>query len=65
MLNDKLDRYFSIAEACRILGWERSTVYSRVKQGRLKGIRLDGSVKIPRSELIKYIASASPISTQR
>ena len=36
MQNNELDRYFSIAEACRVLGWERSTVYSRVKTGRLK-----------------------------
>jgi excisionase family DNA binding protein len=62
MQNDELDRYFSIAEACRVLGWERSTVYSRVKAGRLKAIRLDGSVKIPRSELVRYIASATPLS---
>ena len=62
MQNDELDRYFSIAEAGRVLGWERSTVYSRVKQGRLKAIRLDGSVKIPRSELLRYIASATPVA---
>jgi excisionase family DNA binding protein len=62
MQNDELDRYFSIAEAWRVLGWERSTVYSRVKAGRLKAIRLDGSVKIPRSELVRYIASATPLS---
>jgi excisionase family DNA binding protein len=62
MQNNELDRYFSIAEACRILGWERSTVYARVKTGRLKAIRLDGSVKIPRSELVRYIASATPLT---
>jgi excisionase family DNA binding protein len=62
MQNDELDRYFSIAEACRILGSERSTVYSRIKQKRLAAIRLDGSVKIPRSELLRYIASATPLS---
>jgi excisionase family DNA binding protein len=62
MQDDELERYFSIAEACRILGWERSTVYARVKAGRLKAIRLDGSVKIPRSELAKYLATATPVT---
>jgi excisionase family DNA binding protein len=62
MQNDELDRFFSIAEACRILGWERSTVYARVKSGRLRAFRLDGSVKIPRSELVRYIASATPVT---
>jgi excisionase family DNA binding protein len=62
MQNDELDRFFSITEAARILGWERSTIYARIKAGRLRGIRLDGSVKIPRSELVRYIASAQPLS---
>jgi excisionase family DNA binding protein len=62
MQNDELDRFFSITEAARILGWERSTIYARVKAGRLRGIRLDGSVKIPRSELLRYIAAATPLS---
>jgi excisionase family DNA binding protein len=61
LTNDELDRYFSVAEACRVLGCERSTLRSRIRAGRLKGIRLDGSVKIPRSELLKYIATATPI----
>jgi excisionase family DNA binding protein len=44
MQTDEPDRFFSIAEACRILGWERSTVYSRIKAGRLKAIRLNMAV---------------------
>jgi excisionase family DNA binding protein len=62
MQNNEFDQYFSIAEVGRILGWERSTVYSRIKQKRLAAIRLDGSVKIPRSELLKYLATATPVS---
>jgi excisionase family DNA binding protein len=62
MQNNELDRYFSIAEACRILGVERSTLRSRIKAGRLAAVRLDGSIRVPRSELIKYIATATPIS---
>jgi excisionase family DNA binding protein len=62
MQNDELERHFSISEACRILGYERSTVYSRIKAGRLAAVRLDGSFKIPRRELAKYLATATPVS---
>jgi excisionase family DNA binding protein len=47
---DEIERFFSIAETCRILGCQRSTVYSRIKEGRLKAVRIDGSKRIPRSE---------------
>jgi excisionase family DNA binding protein len=62
MQNDELDRYFSIAEACRVLGIERSTLRSRIKGGRLAAVRIDGSIRVSRSELIKYIASATPVT---
>jgi excisionase family DNA binding protein len=62
MQNDELDRYFSIAEACRVLGIERSTLRSRIKAGRLAAVRIDGSIRVSRSELIKYIASATPVT---
>jgi excisionase family DNA binding protein len=62
MENNELDRYFSIAEACRVLGVERSTLRSRIKAGRLAAVRIDGSIRVPRSELIKYIASATPVA---
>jgi excisionase family DNA binding protein len=62
MQNNELDRYFSIAEACRVLGIERSTLRSRIKAGRLAAVRIDGSIRVPRSELVRYIAAATPIS---
>jgi excisionase family DNA binding protein len=62
MQNNELDRYFSIAEACRVLGVERSTLRSRIKAGKLVAVRLDGSIRVPRSELVRYIAAAMPVS---
>jgi excisionase family DNA binding protein len=44
---DEIERFFSIAETCPILGCERSTVYSRIKKGRLKAVRIDGSKRTP------------------
>jgi excisionase family DNA binding protein len=46
----------------RILGFEKSTVYDRIKNGRLGAVRLDGAIRVPRSELVKYIAAATPVS---
>jgi excisionase family DNA binding protein len=62
MRNNELDRYFSIAEACRVLGVERSTLRSRIKAGRLVAVRIDGSIRVPRQALIDYIASATPVT---
>jgi excisionase family DNA binding protein len=60
--DSELERLFSIPEACRILGFERSALYTRIKAGSLKAVKLDGRVKIPRAELAKYLATATPMS---
>ena len=60
-----LERYFSISEAGRILGYERSTIYSRIKHGRLRAVRIDGTVRVPRSELARILATATPLSETR
>jgi excisionase family DNA binding protein len=59
---DEIERFFSIADTCRILGCERSTVYARIKQGRLRAVRIDGSKRIPRSELLRIISAAQPVA---
>jgi excisionase family DNA binding protein len=58
----ELDRFFTIPEVCKILGFERSTVYDRVKQGRLAAVRLDGRVRIPREEVKRYLSTATPVA---
>jgi excisionase family DNA binding protein len=60
--NDELDSHFSIAEACRVLGIERSTLRSRIKAGRLAAVRIDGSIRVPRSSLVRYLAQATPVT---
>ena len=62
MQNDQLEPLFSIPQVGRILGFEKSTVYDRIKNGRLGAVRLDGAIRVPRSELVKYIAAATPVS---
>jgi excisionase family DNA binding protein len=63
MQNDLgIEVLFTLPEASRLLGFERSTVFDRIKNGRLKAVKLDGRVRIPRSEVIRYLAQATPIS---
>jgi excisionase family DNA binding protein len=59
---DEIERFFSVPEAARILGFERSTIYSRIKEGRLKAVRIDGSKRIARSELVRLISAAVPVT---
>jgi excisionase family DNA binding protein len=60
--DSELERLFSIPEACRILGFERSALYTRIRAGSLRAVRHDGRVKIPRAELAKYLATAVPLT---
>jgi excisionase family DNA binding protein len=63
MRNDlDIEMLFTIPEASRLLGFERSTVFDRIKNGRLKAVKLDGRVRIPRSEVVRYLAQATPVS---
>jgi excisionase family DNA binding protein len=63
MQNDLgIEVLFTLPEASRLLGFERSTVFDRIKNGRLKAVRLDGRVRIPRSEVVRYLATAVPMS---
>jgi excisionase family DNA binding protein len=55
---EPLEQYFSIAETARILGYEKSTIYGRVKAGRIQTVLVDGAKRITRSELLRYVHSA-------
>jgi excisionase family DNA binding protein len=57
-----IEHFFSISEAARVLGYEKSTIYSRVKAGRIKTVQIDGAKRIPRSELLRYINAAQSVS---
>ncbi|HZZ22023.1 MAG TPA: helix-turn-helix domain-containing protein [Roseiarcus sp.] len=61
-IDDEIQSYFTIPEVCRILGFERSTVYDRVREGRLAAVRLDGRYRIPRDEIQRYLATATRVT---
>ena len=61
MLATADERYFSYAEAARILGVERSTLYSRSRRaGYGTPVFPDGSRRITRSEILRYVGGAEP-----
>lgn len=42
------------------LGWSRYTVYRRIREGAIRGVRvIDGVTRIPYSEIDRYIAEHS------
>jgi excisionase family DNA binding protein len=59
---NEIEPLYSIAEVCRLLGIQRTTFYSRLKAGRFRAVRIEGSIRVPRGELVKYLAQATPIS---
>jgi len=47
--------YMSVVEAIKVLGIERSTLYHAVNDGRLKAIKVKGSVMVPVSEVERQL----------
>jgi excisionase family DNA binding protein len=52
-------QFYSLAEVARVLGFEKSTLYSRAKEGRIRTVVIDGAKRVPRSELLRYIGAAT------
>jgi len=55
----KEKEYISIAELAKILDMSRIAVYKKVKQGKIKAIRVGRSFAIPRSSLKEYSADVT------
>jgi excisionase family DNA binding protein len=61
MLSSADERYYAYSEAAKIIGVERSTFYNRVKSGRIKPTTFsDGTKRVARSEILRYVGVASP-----
>lgn len=61
MRSKEFEKFYSVNDVCRLLGYERSTIYARIKSGRIAAVRLDGAVRVPASSLEKYLATAQPV----
>ncbi len=51
----KLQKHYRIKDVASICAVSEKTVYRWIYQGRLKAHRIGGSVRIPRTELLKII----------
>jgi predicted site-specific integrase-resolvase len=53
------ERYYPFSEAAKIIGVERSIFYGRVKSGLIKPTTFsDGTKRISRSEILRYVGVA-------
>lgn len=50
----KEKEYISIAELAKILGMSRIAVYKKVKQGKIKAIRIGRSFAVPKDSIKEY-----------
>lgn len=56
MNNEPVRQLFSYAETGRVLGLERSAIFKRVRDGRIKTVTLpDGSKRVTRDEIVRLI----------
>ena len=53
----EVEKYYSVAEAARILNVSKSTVYKRLREGEISFIQRDGIYVVKETDLNKYIES--------
>ena len=52
--------YFRVREICEMTGLSKPKVFQALKQGKLRGIKLDGTLLIPAESLHRYLDEAVP-----
>ena len=52
--------YFRVREICEMTGVSKPKVFQALKQGKLRGIKLDGTLLIPADSLHRYLDDAVP-----
>ena len=55
----------TVNDAATIIGYHRQTVYNHTANGDIAAIRISGKYIIPKSELIKYLATDRAFLIQR
>jgi excisionase family DNA binding protein len=56
------DRMHSLDEFCDLIGCKKTKVYDLIKSGKLRAFKIDGTTRIYRSEIDRFIAaSARPL----
>ena len=54
------DLYYRVREICEMTGMSKPKVFQALKQGKLRGIKLDGTLLIPADSLKRYLDDAVP-----
>ena len=55
-LNSELERFHTIREVAELLGYEKSSIYNLVNNGRLSCVKIGRGNRIPRSAVEDFIA---------
>jgi len=56
--------YYRVREICEMTGLSKPKVFQALKQGKLRGIKLDGTLLIPADSLQRYLDAAVPWKTK-
>jgi excisionase family DNA binding protein len=51
-----LERYLTIREVAELLGYERSSIYNLVNEGRLRCVKIGRGNRIPHSAVSEFVA---------
>lgn len=55
-LSAELERLHTIREVAELLGYEKSSIYNLLNEGRLRCVKIGRSNRIPRSAVDEFIA---------
>ncbi len=53
-------KFYRVREICEMTGLSKSKVFQALKLGKLRGIKLDGTLLIPADSLHQYLDAAVP-----
>ena len=56
-LSSELERFHTIREVAELLGYEKSSIYNMLNEGRLRCVKVGRGNRIPRSAVDEFIAA--------
>jgi excisionase family DNA binding protein len=55
-LSSELERFHTIREVAELLGYEKSSIYNLVNEGRLRCVKIGRGNRIPHSAVSEFVA---------
>lgn len=66
LVQEILDKeYLSVNEAATLLGYTKSTIYTKICRGQLPYIKYGKHVKLEKTELLKYMKSGKRLTSEQ